>query len=88
MGAVSTYLCDFKRCFLFPIVTALKHSYNYMVPAAHTCLRAGGASSLPDALLYLFAPALVLMARRGVNAPHAYIERYVRSMTPFFTWMP
>lgn len=29
-----------------------------------------------------------VMARRGQAAPHAYIERYVRSMTPFFTWMP
>ena len=27
--------------------------------ATHTCPRAGGASSLPDALLHLFAPALV-----------------------------
>ena len=29
-----------------------------------------------------------VMARRGQAAPHAFIERYVRSMTPFFTWMP
>ena len=29
-----------------------------------------------------------VMARRGVNAPHAYIERYVRGMSPFFPWQP
>ena len=28
-----------------------------------------------------------VMARRGEHAPHAYIERYVRSMTPFFPWL-
>ena len=29
-----------------------------------------------------------VMQRRGNDAPHAYIRRYVTGMTPFFTWCP
>ena len=29
-----------------------------------------------------------VMARRGPEAPHAYIRDYVQSMTPYFDWLP
>ena len=29
-----------------------------------------------------------VMARRGDDAPHAYIRSYVTGMTPFFAWQP
>ena len=29
-----------------------------------------------------------VMARRGDDAPHVYIRKHVRELTPFFSWMP
>ena len=29
-----------------------------------------------------------VMGRRGVDAPHAYIRRYMEKLTPYFDWLP
>ena len=50
--------------------------------ATHTCPRAGGASSLPDALLYLFAPALVQPRPARTGGKRFFTQRKRRHITP------
>ena len=59
-----------------PIGCALRYT------ATHTCPRAGGASSLPDALLHLFAPALVQPRPARTGGKRFFTGRKKRHITP------